>query len=39
VENCTLTPWNPVEMRKGFDTGTYDGMVRYNVTTIVEALK
>ncbi len=30
---------NPGEMRKGFDTGTYDGMVRYNVTTIVEALK
>jgi manganese/zinc/iron transport system substrate-binding protein len=30
---------NPGEMRHGFDTGTYDGMVRYNVTTIVEALK
>jgi manganese/zinc/iron transport system substrate-binding protein len=30
---------NPGEMRKGFDTGTYDGMVRYNITTIVEALK
>jgi manganese/zinc/iron transport system substrate-binding protein len=30
---------NPGEIRKGFDTGTYDGMVRYNVTTIVEALK
>jgi manganese/zinc/iron transport system substrate-binding protein len=30
---------NPGEMRKGFDTGTYDGMVRYNVSTIVEALK
>jgi manganese/zinc/iron transport system substrate-binding protein len=30
---------NPGEIRHGFDTGTYDGMVRYNVTTIVEALK
>lgn len=30
---------NPGERRKGFDTGTYDGMVRYNVSTIVEALK
>ncbi|HEY5707378.1 MAG TPA: zinc ABC transporter substrate-binding protein [Terrimicrobiaceae bacterium] len=30
---------NPGEMRVGFDTGTYDGMVRYNVTTIVSALK
>src|SRR4029077_6859623 len=30
---------NPGEMRGGFDTGTYDGMVRYNVSTIVEALK
>lgn len=29
----------PGEMRDGFDTGTYDGMVRYNVTTIVNALK
>lgn len=29
----------PGEMRDGFDTGTYDGMVRYNMTTIVEALK
>ena len=29
----------PGEMRKGFDTGTYDGMVRYNLTTIVKALK
>lgn len=27
------------EMHDGFDTGTYDGMVRYNVTTIVDALK
>ncbi len=27
------------EMRGGFDTGTYDGMVRYNLTTIVGALK
>jgi manganese/zinc/iron transport system substrate-binding protein len=30
---------NPGEMRRGFDTGTYEGMVRYNITTIVEALK
>ena len=30
---------NPGEMRHGFDTGTYDGMVRYNVATIVEALQ
>jgi manganese/zinc/iron transport system substrate-binding protein len=30
---------NPAEMRRGFDTGTYEGMVRYNVTTIVDALK
>jgi manganese/zinc/iron transport system substrate-binding protein len=30
---------NPGEMRGGFDTGTYDGMVRYNLTTIVSALK
>jgi len=30
---------NPGEMKLGFDTGTYDGMVRYNMTTIVEALK
>lgn len=29
----------PGEMHGGFDTGTYEGMVRYNVTTIVEALK
>lgn len=29
----------PGEMRDGFDTGTYDGMVRYNLTTIVNALK
>lgn len=29
----------PGEMHGGFDTGTYDGMVRYNLTTIVEALK
>lgn len=27
------------EMRKGFDVGTYEGVVKYNVTTIVEALK
>jgi manganese/zinc/iron transport system substrate-binding protein len=30
---------NPGEMRGGFDTGTYDGMARYNLTTIVSALK
>jgi manganese/zinc/iron transport system substrate-binding protein len=30
---------NPGEMRGGFDTGTYDGMVRYNLQTIVDALK
>jgi manganese/zinc/iron transport system substrate-binding protein len=30
---------SPGEIRRGFDTGTYEGMVRYNVTTIVEALK
>ncbi len=29
----------PGEIRDGFDTGTYDGMVRYNLTTIVNALK
>jgi ABC-type metal ion transport system, periplasmic component/surface adhesin len=29
----------PGEMRDGFDTGTYDGMVRHNLTTIVNALK
>lgn len=29
----------PGEMRLGFDTGTYEGMIRYNFTTIVEALK
>lgn len=29
----------PGEMQDGFDTGTYDGMVRYNITTIVNALK
>lgn len=27
------------ETKDGFDTGTYDGMVRYNMTTIVNALK
>jgi manganese/zinc/iron transport system substrate-binding protein len=30
---------NPGEVRGGFDTGTYEGMVRYNLTTIVSALK
>jgi manganese/zinc/iron transport system substrate-binding protein len=30
---------NPGEMRGGCDTGTYEGMVRYNLTTIVNALK
>ncbi len=29
----------PGEQKLGFDTGTYDGMVRYNLTTIVNALK
>lgn len=29
----------PGEKREGFDVGTYDGMVRYNLTTIVDALK
>lgn len=27
------------EKRLGFDVGTYDGMIRYNLTTIVEALR
>lgn len=30
---------NPGEMHEGFDVGTYDGMVRANMTTIVNALK
>ena len=29
----------PGEQRRGFDVGTYEGMVKYNLTTIVEALK
>jgi manganese/zinc/iron transport system substrate-binding protein len=29
----------PGEMHKGFDTGTYEGLIRYNMTTIIEALK
>lgn len=29
----------PGEMKGGFDTGTYDGVVRYNLETIVNALK
>ena len=29
----------PGDRKLGFDTGTYDGMVRYNLTTIVNALK
>ncbi len=29
----------PGEIHGGFDTGTYEGMVKYNLTTIVEALK
>jgi manganese/zinc/iron transport system substrate-binding protein len=29
----------PGEKKDGFDVGTYDGMVRYNLTTIVNALK
>lgn len=28
----------PGEMRGPYDVGTYDGMVRYNITTIVDAL-
>lgn len=29
----------PGEMHGGFDTGTYEGMIKYNMTTLVEALK
>lgn len=29
----------PGQMENGYDLGTYDGMVRHNLTTIVEALK
>jgi manganese/zinc/iron transport system substrate-binding protein len=29
----------PGEERRGFDVGTYEGMFRYNLTTIVEALR
>lgn len=29
----------PGEKKDGFDVGTYDGMVRYNLSTIVEGLK
>jgi manganese/zinc/iron transport system substrate-binding protein len=29
----------PGEIHGGFDTGTYEGMIRYNMTTIVYALK
>ena len=29
----------PGEQKRGFDVGTYEGMVKYNLTTIVEALK
>ncbi len=29
----------PGQMENGYDLGTYDGMVRHNITTIVEALK
>jgi manganese/zinc/iron transport system substrate-binding protein len=29
----------PGEKKGGFDVGTYDGMVRYNLTTMVNALK
>jgi len=29
----------PGEMHNGFDTGTYEGMIRYNMSTIVDALK
>jgi len=27
------------DVREGFDTGTYEGMLRYNMVTVVEALK
>jgi manganese/zinc/iron transport system substrate-binding protein len=27
------------ELRRGFDVGTYEGMIRYNLSTIVEALR
>lgn len=30
---------SPGQMENGYDLGTYDGMVRHNVTAIVEALK
>lgn len=30
---------DPGELRDGIDVGTYDGMVRYNITTIVNALR
>jgi hypothetical protein len=29
----------PGERKGGFDVGAYEGMVRYNLTTIVNALK
>lgn len=29
----------PGQMENGYDLGTYDGMVRHNITTIVEALR
>lgn len=29
----------PGEMRLGFDTGTYEGMIRYNVSSMVQALQ
>ncbi len=29
----------PGEQKDGFDTGTYEGMIRYNMTTMVNALK
>jgi manganese/zinc/iron transport system substrate-binding protein len=29
----------PGQMELGFDLGTYEGMIKYNLTTIVEALK
>jgi len=29
----------PGEKKDGFETGTYEGMIRYNMTTIVNALK
>jgi manganese/zinc/iron transport system substrate-binding protein len=29
----------PGQMENGYDLGTYEGMIKHNLTTIVEALK